>query len=263
MSAAELARRFPGYRLPDDLVALYQPDGGILFPERCVAAHARLAAQAGAEIHTQERVTGWSTVADGLAVTTDRGRYTGGALVFTAGAWTGKVLPPLAAHLAPERQVVLWSEPLEPALFRPEAFPVFYMHVPEGAFYGFPAVEGQGFKIGKYHHLRQAVEPDAMDRDARAEDEAVLRDAVEKYFPRAAGRTERMETCLFTNTRDEHFVIDRLPGHEKVVVAAGFSGHGFKFCSVVGDVLADLALRGSTSHDIALFDIGRLAPRSR
>jgi len=105
--------------------------------------------------------------------------------------------------------------------------------------------------------LREIVDPDSVDRNTRSEDEHVLREAIRRYFPDADGPTLAMKTCLFTNTRDEHFVIDRLPHAPRVAVAAGFSGHGFKFCSVVGEILADLALDGATGHDISLFALDR------
>jgi sarcosine oxidase len=191
-------------------------------------------------------------------VETDRGAYDAQHLVLTAGAWTGSLLPQLAPALTPERQVMLWTEPLREQYFRLETFPVFYINVPDGAFYGFPPFDVPGFKIGKYHHRRERVHPDTMDRECHGEDEEVLRAAIRKYFPDANGRTLAMKTCLFTNTFDEHFAIDVAVTTPRVVVAAGFSGHGFKFCSVVGEILADLALEGATRHDISLFALDRL-----
>ena len=152
---------------------------------------------------------------------------------------------------------MLWTQPLRPSPFEVGAFPVFYIDVDGGPFYGFPIHDGHGFKIGKYHHRREAVDPDTVDRVCSPEDEAVLREGIRRYFPDADGPTQAMKTCLFTNTPDEHFVIDRLDGSARVCVAAGFSGHGFKFCSVVGEILADLALDGETRHDISLFSLAR------
>ncbi|HKR63257.1 MAG TPA: N-methyl-L-tryptophan oxidase [Thermoanaerobaculia bacterium] len=251
MSAAALANRFPGYQLPESVVAVYQPDGGILAPERCIVAHVERARAMDAEVHANEEIIDWDADGDSVRVRTTRDTYRARHLVFTAGAWTGKLLRELAPVLSPERQVVLWTRPLEPALFQPEVFPVFYIHVDEGSFYGFPDHEHAGFKIGKYHHRREQVDPDAMNRSVSEDDEETLRIAVRRYFPRADGPTLQMKTCLFTNTADEHFRIQRLA--ENVSVAAGFSGHGFKFCSVVGEILADLSLEGETRHDISLF----------
>ena len=119
-----------------------------------------------------------------------------------------------------------------------------------------------GMKIGKYHHRGGTVDPDTMDRHADLEDERVLREGIRRYFPDADGPTMGMKTCLFTNTSDEHFIIDFVERDPRVAIAAGFSGHGFKFCSVVGEILADLALDGGTRHDISLFALNRFAERA-
>jgi sarcosine oxidase len=258
MDAKTLAARFPGYRLPTDSVAVYQGDGGFLLPERCIEAHAEGARAMGAVLQTNEQVLHWDTNGSSVTVRTDRDIYQARHLIFTAGAWTGKLLPKLDAILSPERQVMLWSRPLKPEWFQPDVFPVFYIHVDEGSFYGFPDFEEAGFKIGKYHHRHEQVDPDSMNRTVSADDEEVLRAAVRRYFPLADGPTLAMKTCLFTNTRDEHFVIETLADESRVSVAAGFSGHGYKFCSVVGEILADLALDGGTQHDISLFRLNRL-----
>jgi sarcosine oxidase len=146
-----------------------------------------------------------------------------------------------------------------PAYFQLDAFPVFYLEAEEGRFYGFPAYGVPGFKIGKYHHRREQVHPDAVDRIGHPEDEDVIRAGIRRYFPDADGPTLAMKVCMFTNTPDEHFVIDHHPSSRSVVVAAGFSGHGFKFCSVVGEILADLALEGRTPLDVGLFRWNRSA----
>jgi len=132
------------------------------------------------------------------------------------------------------------------------------MQAPEGRFYGFPVYGVPGFKIGKYHHRRQRVRLDDIDRACHAEDEAVLREGLSRYFPDADGPTLAMKVCLFTNTADEHFILDRHPDHPEVAIAAGFSGHGFKFCSVVGEIMADLVVTGTTRHKIDRFRLARL-----
>lgn len=257
LESAALTARFPGYRLPADALAIYQPDGGLLHPERCITAHVDLARRHGADVRDREQVLGWDDVDGGVRVRTTRETYEGARLILTAGPWTAPLVRHTASLLSPERQVMLWTQPVRPEWFQAGAFPVFYINVGEGPFYGFPIHDGHGFKIGKYHHRREVVDPDTMDRVCSPEDEAVLRDGIRRYFPDADGPTLAMKTCLFTNTPDEHFVIDRLESSPRVSIAAGFSGHGFKFCSVVGEILADLALDGGTRHDIALFSLAR------
>lgn len=259
LDAASVAHRHPGCRLSSDMMAVYQPDAGFLLPERCIVAHVEAASKLGATVHTGERVVRWTCDARGVHVHTERATYEANRVVLSAGAWARNLVPPLRDLAVPERQVLIWTEPLQPDYFRLGSLPVFNMEVPEGRFYGFPVYGVPGFKIGKYHHCRENVDPDTMDRSCNAEDEAVLRAGIRRYFPDADGPTLDMKACLFTNTPDEHFIIDCHPEHRAVAVAAGFSGHGFKFCSVVGEVMADLVLEGHTRHDIGLFRLDRFA----
>ena len=260
LDAGLLSQRFPGYRLAPDMVGVYQPDAGFLLSERCVVAHVEVARRRGAEVRARERVICWRAEDGGVAVETDRGAYRARKLIVTAGPWARTLLPTLKALAVPERQVMLWTEPLKPAHFEPGAFPVFNMEAPEGRFYGYPAHGNPGFKIGKYHHRRERVDDlDRMDRESHGEDEDVLRTGIRRYFPDANGPTLSMKTCLFTNSPDEHFIIDVLPDAPQVAIAAGFSGHGFKFCSVVGEIMADLVGDGGTNHDIGLFRLARPA----
>lgn len=263
LDAASLTQRFPGYRLPPDMVAVYQPDAGFLLPERCIVAHVAAARKLGAELHTGERVLEWRPEGGGVAVRTNRATYHAKAMVVTAGAWAQTLLAPLQGLAVPERQVLIWTQPLRPERFALGAFPVFNMEAPEGRFYGFPVCGVPGFKIGKYHHRGEEVDPDAMDRECHPEDEAVLRAGIRRYFPEADGRTLAMKTCLFTNSPDEHFILDRHPHCPQVAIASACSGHGFKFCSVVGEIMADLVLEGRAHFDIGMFRLGRFGRSQR
>ncbi len=258
LTGPQVNARFPGYHMPEDLLAVYQPDGGFLLPERCIVAHVDAALELGAEVHGREKALAWEPEGSGVKVHTDRGTYTASKLVLCAGAWTARLVPELSRSLVPERQVLTWFQPLRSELFKPSVFPVFNMLVDEGHFYGFPVYSVPGFKVGRYHHLSQKVDPDTMDRDVHQEDEDVLRAFTSRYFPNAAGPTVSMKTCIFTNSPDEHFILDLHPDFPQVCIAAGFSGHGFKFCSVVGEVMADLAHKASNRHDLELFRLRRL-----
>jgi sarcosine oxidase len=258
LTAAALRRRFPGYHLRSNMVGVYQPDAGFLLPERCIVAHVVAAQEFGAEIRARERVVQWRRTKNRLVITTDRSSYLAKKLVITAGAWARALVPELKDLAVPERQILLWAQPLRPDFFRIETFPVFNMQAPEGRFYGYPIHAVPGFKLGKYHHRRERVDdPDRMDRRCYPEDEETLRIAIRRYFPDADGPTMGMRTCLFTNSPDEHFILDLHPQLLQVAIAAGFSGHGFKFCSVVGEIMADLALDGKTRWDISLFRLER------
>jgi sarcosine oxidase len=231
---------------------LYQQDGGFVLSERAIVAYVNAAVTEGATIQARETVLKWEPEADGVRVFTDRSEYTADRLVITAGAWTAGMLPSLEELAVPERQVLAWLQPEEPSLFTPEVFPVFSAFFEEGRYFGIP-----GFKIGRYHHLEEVADPDNVERNVTQEDEDVLRAASARYFPKANGTIMTLKTCLFTNTPDEHFIIDTVPGYPQVAVAAGFSGHGFKFASVVGEILGDLSINGKTRHNIELLNIDR------
>lgn len=258
LTGAEVNRRFPGYRLPDTHRALLQPDGGFVLSERAIVAHVTLAQRHGADIRAREAMTGWAPLpGGGVRVTTARGSYEAGRLVLSPGAWIGDLVPELAAVAVPERQVLGWFQPDDPANFGPERFPVLNLMVEEGRYYLLPVFGVPGLKIGLYHHLGETGHADAISREVTPEDEAVLRRCISRYFPRADGPTMALHACMFTNTPDEHFIIDTLPAHPEVIVASPCSGHGYKFASVVGEILADLATTGKSRFDLSMFRLGR------
>jgi len=263
LTSAELAQRFPAYHLPPDHVAVLQPDGGFLIPEIAVAAHARVAVADGASIRAGERVLSWEERGDGVEVTTERGTYIADQLVLSAGSWMADFVPGLATLFEPERQVVAWFEIGDSSKFAPGCFPVFNLTVEEGRYYGFPEWGTPGFKVGRYHHLGERVHPDSVDRDVHDADIDVLHAFARRYFPEGAGRALQSSVCLFTNTPDEHFIIDRLPDHERVHVVSACSGHGFKFASVVGEIVADLVTDGESRFELSLFSIGRFLGHKR
>jgi sarcosine oxidase len=258
LTGAELHRRYPGYHLPPDHLALLQPEGGFLTPERCIVSYVMAAQSLGAEIHAHEKVLEWEPLEGGVRVRTDRGTYEADRLVITAGAWNGRLLDVLEGLAVPERQVLAWLQPTRPEYFRPDTFPVFNLLVEEGRFYGFPVFWVPGFKFGKYFHLEESGDADELDREVHDYDERVLRKFAERYFPEGCGPTVSLHTCMFTNTPDHHFVIDLHPEYEQVSFASPCSGHGFKFASVIGETMADLAEKGMTRHDISLFRLDRL-----
>lgn len=259
LPSAEITRRYPGYRLPGGHVGVFQPEGGFLLPERCIVQHVWQAQALGAEVHAREQVLDWAPTpsGDGVRVRTDRATYETDHLIVTAGAWVGKLIGRLAGLAVPERQVLAWLQPRLREHFALDRFPVFNLLVDEGRFYGFPEFAVPGFKIGLYHHLGERVDPDRPRREPDARDEAALRGFAERYFPDGAGATMSLRTCLFTNTPDEHFVVDRHPQYPAVTIVSPCSGHGFKFASVIGEIAADLALHAKTRHDIGLFRLSR------
>jgi sarcosine oxidase len=239
-------------------MALYQPQGGFLVPERCVVSYVTAAQALGAEIHGRERVLEWEPLANGVRVVTDRDAYEADRLVITAGAWNEHLLPFLKGLAIPERQVLAWFQPERPEQFDPESFPVFNLLVDEGRFYGFPIHGVPGFKVGKYHHLEEDTDAERLDRQPHTYDEELLREFTGRYFPDAIGPTMTLKACMFTNSPDKHFIIDLHPDYPQVSFASPGSGHGFKFASVIGEIMADLAQRQETRHNIDLFRLERL-----
>lgn len=260
VDAANLHRRYPAFSLPDDFIAVIQPDGGFVACEESVLAFASMARAHGAELHEHEPILDWSANGDRITVRTATGEYEAGHLIVSTGAWIGDHIPQLKNIAVAQRQVLGWFEPKAPQHFAFGALPISILEVEEGFPYQFPMWGAPGFKIGLYHHLHEAGDADALSREANAKDERLLRNLVERYFPLAGGPTLKLQTCLFTNAPDAHFVIDRLPNARNVVVASPCSGHGFKFASVIGEVLADLATERTPHFNLDFFSLARFRP---
>lgn len=262
LTGDQVNARFPGFRLPSGMRAVFQPEGGFIASEHAITAHCRLAQAEGADLRARERVLGWEARpgGEGVRVTTDKGQYEAGRLVLTAGAWMADLAPLLAGRAVAERQVLAWLQPHDPALFQPDRFPVFNLAVEEGRYYGLPIHEVPGFKFGRYHHRAETGPAETMRREVDAEDEGLLRRFAQRYFPAGSGATMALRACLFTNTPDEHFILDHHPEFPQVTLASPCSGHGYKFCSVIGEILADLATGdGATRHEIGFLRLGRAA----
>lgn len=258
LTGAELRRRYPGYHIPPEHLALLQPDGGFLKPERCIVSYVEAAQTEGAEIHGHEPILEWEPLEGGVRVHTRHGTYEAEKLVMTTGAWVGEHVEGLGDLALAERQVLAWLQPTSPELFQPESFPVFNLLVEEGRFYGFPIHGVPGFKFGKYHHLQEQGPADKIDWKIYEQDEELLRGFAQRYFPEGCGPTLDLQACMFTNTPDGHFIMDLHPDYPQVSFASACSGHGFKFASAVGEVMADLAQTGTTRHDIRSFGLDRL-----
>lgn len=257
LTAAQIGERFPGYRLPEDYAGVYQPDGGFIASERAILAYASLAVEAGAEIHGREKVVAIEPRPGSVSVITDRNRYQAGRVIVSAGPWITDLLPGLTTSAVAERQVLGWFQPRNPSLFTQAIFPVSNLETDIGHFYQFPMWGIPGFKIGLYNHFREQGHADALSREPNGADEAALRGAIKRFFPEADGPTLRLATSLFTNAPDKHFIIDTLPGYPEIIVASPCSGHGFKFASVIGEVLADIATDAPLRDDLTLFRYDR------
>jgi sarcosine oxidase len=259
LDAAGVMKRFPAFRVPDDFIGVFQPDGGFLRAEPAVAAFQAVAREAGANLRMEERVVAVEPHGDGVRMTTERGQVLAGCAIVAAGPWLTSLLPQVRVPVRVTRQVLAWFDPADPSRFASERFPVFFLQNQDGYFYGFPA-DAEGVKVAKHHHLDETADPEQVNRVVSAADEAVIRSAVKAHLPDADGPLRAARTCLYTMASDGDFIIDRLPGHPQIVVASPCSGHGFKFAPVIGEILADLAVGGHTNHDISRFSLGRFSP---
>lgn len=260
LDGREIARRFPAFQLPEGHVGLWQPDGGFVASEKAIYAHVGLAQSRGAEIRTGEPMLDWAPTAQGgVTVRTERGTYSAGRLVITSGGWIADAVPALASKVSTVRQAIGWFTTRRPELFREGAFPVFILSVEEGAFYGFPLYEHPGFKLGGPHFGREPMDPRDDDRTPSPRQVALIRECLRRYIPDAAGDPLTLKGCVYTVSPDEDFIIDAVPGVPQAVFASCCSGHGFKFASAIGEILADLSTSGQSAFDLTPFSLDRLA----
>jgi sarcosine oxidase len=258
LSAREVNGRFPAFDLDDSLAAVHEPNAGFLDPEACIAAALEVAEAAGATARWREPVRAWRAGTGGVRVETEQGTYAAQRLVLTAGAWSPELLADLALPLVVWRVYNLFLEPLDASPTSPAELPCFFLDVEEGEYYGFPALPGDGVKVGRHDTgivTTAAAAPRAVDD---AEIEAVRRPVV-RYLPAAGGQVLRTSTCLYTMTPDRDFVVDRHPVHPEVVYACGFSGHGFKFASALGEALAELVTGRQVTSPIGFLSARRLS----
>ncbi|MEO8450734.1 MAG: N-methyl-L-tryptophan oxidase [Gemmatimonadota bacterium] len=261
LPASELMRRFPAFRIPADFMGLFEPRAGILDPEAGIDIALGLARQGGADLHMNEPVSSWDA-GDRITIVTERGSYTADRLVLSAGAWMSTPMAQLDVPLSPTRQVMFWFRPQRnPEQFAVGRFPVFMFEwTHDRIIYGFPD-QGDGFKFG-IHYEGTPSDPNTVDRRVSAADENAVRPMLERFFPDAAGPAIRSAVCLYTNTQDEHFVLDRHPADDRVVVCSACSGHGYKFAPVLGEILVDLATGTESGFDLSAFRIDRPDLRS-
>jgi sarcosine oxidase len=265
LDRAALTRRFPQFNMPDSIAAIYQPDAGILDASRCVATLAAEARRHGADVYEHQPARQLGAAGSGAQVRTDAATYTADRLIVTAGAWARPLLRQLGLDLplTVTREQVAFFTPLPTHLasdsdqFAPGRFPIFIEHaVASPAAYGFPIFGLPGVKLG-FHQGGPAIDPESQDRTPDDAMNAALHAYLERWVPGAAGELLFSQTCRYTNTPDEHFIVDRHPEHAQIVIGSPCSGHGFKFGALMGSILADLAERGATAHPIELFGLAR------
>ncbi|MCY4147031.1 MAG: N-methyl-L-tryptophan oxidase [Chloroflexi bacterium] len=262
LAPAEAQEQFPQFRFADNFAALYQPDSGFVRASRAVRGHVQLARANGAELLDHAAVTAIRIGSDSVEVASSRGDFSAGRLVVTAGAWAKSLLAQTGIDL-PLRVLRCQLNFLAPAdlpLHSAENCPVYIAHFRardgEGI-YGIPAHAGSGFKVA-FHGGAAVAHPSEIDYATRVADVENLRPFLRAHIPGvAAAPVQSSRVCLYTQTPDEHFIIDKHPNHAHVVIGAGFSGHGFKFSTTIGKMLSELALDGRTPHTDSLFKLTR------
>jgi sarcosine oxidase len=257
LDAGAIAKRFPGTQPRAGEIGVYERDGGIIFPEAAIAAHLDAAAARGATMRFSTRVTGWNkhdgahriALEDGSAIEASR-------LIVCGGAWSGALLADLALPLRVQRNVQVWFTPTN-AGYERGGFPAYFVERPElpAPLYGFPAFAGT--LKAALHRYGPFVDPDRLDRRITDDDVTAVGNALDGWMEGAAGGYARGRVCTYTLTPDGNFVLDRHPSDASITIACGFSGHGFKFCSVVGEIAAELALDGGTRLDVGFLRLNR------
>jgi sarcosine oxidase len=266
LSAKDIKTRFPQFQLRNNFVAFYERHAGFLQPEKAITAHANAARKHGATLHANEAALEWSSADNRVTVRTAKQTYTADHLLITAGPWTSQLLPFLQPAITVTRQTMHWFQPRNPEQFQVGKFPVWCMATEaKGLVYGPPILPDDanppGLKVS-HHYPGEVTTPDTVIRTPLPGDAHVVRNILLSRLPDANGPLVAQRVCLYSNSPDQHFLIDHHPDHQNVHLAAGFSGHGFKFASVIGEILADLAAKGKTDHPIEFLRLNRLKGKS-
>ena len=258
LSKRQIMARYPALNLMEGEVGTFEAEAGVLTPERAIEAHLRMAELQGAETRFNAKVESWNPLSDGFEIHLANGAHVSARkLVLTLGPWFKEILEGLGVPLRIQRNVQAWFSPSTP-VYEAARFPCFFVQRREwpAPLYGFPDF-GDGVKAA-FHGHGALTDAKHIDRELSvSSDIEPLAQVLESWMPGAANSLREAKPCMYALTPDEHFVTDRHPEHANLILCGGFSGHGFKFCSVVGEVGADLALDGGTRHEIGFLSLKR------
>jgi N-methyl-L-tryptophan oxidase len=258
LNANEIKEKWPGISIPDNYIGCFEGESGLLYSEKAIQAYKELAIRNGAQLVTNTPVQQVDMNSeDAVKIVTADNIFWAKKVIVTVGAWAAKLLPELKLPIQPVRKVVGWFDTPE-GIYDSANFPSFYVDDKDKMFYGFPSLNGSGLKIGRTDG-GQEIDPDQQTQNfgQYETDEGDLRHFLESYMPEANGTLKEGKTCLYTMSSDHDFIIDHHPENNNIIIACGFSGHGFKFGSVMGEVLSQLAVNGHSEFDISIFSLSR------
>ena len=257
LTSSEAAYRFPGFRFTGDERCYYEPDGGVVFPERCIAAQLQTARRHGAQVRTDETVISLSSTAHSVTVTTDRGVHSAARVIVATGGWSRGLVPVPMRSLSLLRQTLHWYEVAQPAVWSVDRAPTFvWIYGPgrEQSFYGFPLVEGagtDGLKVAAEQYASVSATPEDIDRTVGAhEGKSMYDDHVSRFMVGVGPKVVRSAACFYTFAPDGDFVIGPLADMPGVTLVSACSGHGFKHCAGIGELIAESLLYGADIPDV-------------
>lgn len=256
LTSSEILSRWPAFRVPDGLVGAFEQRAGYLLVEECVAAHLAAAREAGAEIEAPCEVLGCEPGSPTRLQTTI-GEITTDKLIVTAGPWAGQVLDNLNLQLEVRRKGVFWFETRKSFA----TAPCYLYELPQGVFYGFPEIDGR-MKVAEHSGGIKIEDPLCVDPAIDPHEAEQVLGFLNQCLPNLADGLAEHQTCLYTMSPDEHFIVDRHPAEPNIVFAAGLSGHGFKFTPVLGKALAEMALDGGTDLPVGFLSLSRFGDSS-
>jgi sarcosine oxidase len=254
LTAQEVMKRLPGFAPPEDFIGLWEARAGFLAPEVAVTAHLEYAVGHGAQVRTDSEILGWTAGTDGVQIETAGGTHSAGVLVLSVGAWISQLLGRVGQVFEVERQLSHWFTPRVDTSNWPVTL---WEHRPGGLVYSIPERKDR-VKAG-VHHEGDIVDPDRVNRVVSPVEDNTIRTLIQHFQPGAAGALAGSAVCLYTNTPDSHFVLDWHPDHPNVLIVSPCSGHGFKFASVIGEIVADLVTGRAPGFDLTPFALARFA----
>ena len=251
--------RFPAFQFHDEEIVAYERDAGYLRVEDCIRAHLGQAQAGGALAHFHEPVRSIEPHDSSVTVRTERGEYTATSLIVAGGAWSGRLLAELNLPLQVLRKLLFWHPVSAEAAPAHQQSPCFLFQDAQGVFYGFPCIDGRTVKLAEHSGGLPIDDPDQLDGNPVAAEVDPVRAFVQRRLRSVALSADKYAACMYTVTPDHHFIVDRHPVHQNVIIGSGFSGHGFKFTPAIGQTLAELALDRKTALPIEFLSLHRPA----